>query len=237
MGSNLKGPKLISGLLLSSDRFFGKLLASLRYSQRSSGQSFGGSHKTELRKGRRGASDAQENPMQVLPAVAALALLMPLGQALATDYNPPFPPVVTPGDQTKLIYPSTPVELLVTENESGGQFGMVVDYTKPGEGPPGDNALLENKLTETFYVLQGKYRFTVGEEVVTGGPGTIVVNPPKVPHGFRNVGDGIGRLLIVYVGDKDGSMKGTDFFVQWTEQSTRSAEWIAKTNEAYGIDR
>jgi hypothetical protein len=32
-------------------------------------------------------------------------------------------------------------------------------------------------------------------------------------------------------------MKGTDFFVQWAAQSTRTPEWIARTNAEYGIDR
>jgi mannose-6-phosphate isomerase-like protein (cupin superfamily) len=166
----------------------------------------------------------------------AVALGLPAELALATDYKPPFPPVVGIGGQTRLIYPEFPVELLVTEAESGGQFGMAVQYTKPNEGTPGLDALFEPKLTETFYVLAGKYQFSVGDETYEGGPGTIVVNPPNVPHGFVNIGSDIAKLLVVYT-PADGAQKGTDFFVQWAEQSTRNPEWIAKTNAAYGIDR
>lgn len=176
--------------------------------------------------------------MKSLLAATAIAVALGLanGPALATDYKPPFPPTAGIGGQTRLIYPDAPVELLVTEAESGGQFGMAVLYAKPNEGPPGLNALLEYKLTETFYVLAGTYRFSVGDETFEGGPGTVVVNPPNVPHGFLNIGSDVGRLLVVYT-PVDGSRKGTDFFVQWAEQSTRSPEWIAKTNAAYGIDR
>ena len=171
-------------------------------------------------------------------AVAAVAILAALaGSSVAIDYNSPFPPFAALGGETRLIYPATPVELLVTEAESGGQFGMVMIYNKPDEGPPGDNALLENKLTETYYVLEGTFRFTVGDEVYVGGPGTVVVSPPKVPHGFLNVGDTVGKLMVLTTPVDTGSMKGTDFYVEWASQSTRSAEWIAKTNSEYGIER
>lgn len=169
-------------------------------------------------------------------ALAVASSVVSAGQALAIDYDPPFPPFVAIGGETRLIYPSVPVELLVTEAESGGQFGMVVSYHKPNEGTP-DRILLEPKLTETFYVIEGRYRFSVGDDTYEGGPGTVVVNPPKVPHGFTNIGNDIGKLLVIYTPVDASPMKGTDFFVQWARQSTRSPEWIAKTNAAYGIVR
>ena len=168
-------------------------------------------------------------------ATAATLFVLFTSSALAIDYHPPFPPVVALGGATRLIYADSPVELLVTEAESGGRFGMVVLYNKPNEGPPGDNALLEYKLTETYYVLAGHYRFTVGDEAYAGGPGTVVVNPPNVPHGFVNDGQDIGKLLVIYT-PADGS-RGTSFFTNWADQVTRSPEAIDKLNQAYGIDR
>jgi quercetin dioxygenase-like cupin family protein len=167
-------------------------------------------------------------------AAALLLLATATTSVSATDYNPPFPPFVTLGNETRLIYPDFPVELLVTEAETGGQFGMVVVYTKPGEGP-GDNATIEYKLTETFYVLEGTFRFTVGDDIYEGGPGTIIINPPNVPHGFLNIGDGVGRLLTMYT-PTDGT-HGTAFFTLWADQAKRTPEWIAKRNAEYGIDR
>lgn len=169
-------------------------------------------------------------------AAAAAVLFCAVIPALATDYNPPFPPLVIDGDQTPIIYPDFPVELVVSEAQSGGQFGMAVMYQKPDEGSP-KLALAEAKLTETFYVLEGQFRFYVGDEVYEGGPGTVVVNPPHLPHSSTNIGPGIGRLLVIYTPVDSGPMKGTDFFVQWAAQSTRSLEWIARTNADYGIDR
>lgn len=172
--------------------------------------------------------------MRTLFAAAVVLLAAPIGPSFATDYHPPFEPIIAIGGQTRLIYPEFPVELLAAEAETGGQLGMVVVYTKPNEGTDG-NQVLEYKLTEVYYVLEGQHRFFVGDRTVEGGPGTIVVNPPKVPHGFAYIGTGIGKLLIVST-PSDGT-HGTSFFTQWAEQSTRTPEWIAKTNKAYGIDR
>jgi len=170
------------------------------------------------------------------PSVAgALGLLVLTAlPSSAIDYKPPFPPVFTAGEQTTIIYPDMPVELLVTEAQSAGQFGMVVSYHKPGEGPA-DNMLLETKLTEVFYVLAGRFEFSVGDEVYEGGPGTVVVNPPTMPHGFKSIGTEIGKLLVITTPAEGGH--GTEFFTNWAGQSTRSPEWIAKKNAEYGIDR
>lgn len=44
------------------------------------------------------------------------------------------------------------------------------------------------------------------------------------------------RSEFVVASAPDGT-RGTGFFTNWAEQSTRAPEWIAKTNKAYGIDR
>ena len=175
--------------------------------------------------------------MNTLSAVAAVVALvaLPTGLAVAMDGTPPFAPIVAIGGETRLIYPNFPVELLVTEAESGRQFGMVVAYTRPMMGP-GPESLIEPKLTETYYVLEGQHRFFVGKETYEGGPGTIVVNPPGVPHGFNYIGKEIGKVLIFYT-PSDAARTGADFFVQWAAMNERTPKWIADTNRTYGIDR
>lgn len=172
--------------------------------------------------------------MKVLPIATATLLAAFIGPALATDYHPPFPPLVTLGGKSPILYPEFPVEMLVTEQQSGNQFGLVLVYAKPGDGPP-ENMLLEYKLTETFYVISGQFRFHVGDDTYDGGPGTVVVVPPNVPHSFSNVGTDVGKVLDLYT-PVDGA-HGTGFFTMWADQVTRSPESIAKLNEAYGIKR
>jgi mannose-6-phosphate isomerase-like protein (cupin superfamily) len=193
-------------------------------------------HTSQSRESAAGAWPRQSGGiMKALSVAGALGLLVLTGApSLAIDYGSPFDPVVALGGETPIIYPNFPVELLVTEAQSGGQFGMVVSYHKPGEGPE-DNLLLETKLTEVYYVLEGRFEFSVGEDLYEGGPGTVVMNPPKMPHGFKSVGTGIGKLLTITTPMESGH--GTEFFTLWAEQSTRSPEWIAKKNAEYGIDR
>ena len=54
---------------------------------------------------------------------------------------------------------------------------------------------------DSFYVLDGKVEFVVGEGVTSGGPGTFVSAPPGSRHGFRNPGDGPIRLLNIHTPD------------------------------------
>jgi quercetin dioxygenase-like cupin family protein len=50
---------------------------------------------------------------------------------------------------------------------------------------------------DAFYILQGELTFTVGDEgeEVVAGPGTFVLVPPGVPHGFSNHADTPVRML------------------------------------------
>ena len=49
--------------------------------------------------------------------------------------------------------------------------------------------------SDSFYVLEGEVEFHLGDDVVSGTPGTYVLAPPNVVHFFRNVGDRPARLL------------------------------------------
>ena len=46
---------------------------------------------------------------------------------------------------------------------------------------------------EAFFVLEGRFVFTIGDDDVEAGPGCYVYLPPKVRHGFR-VESEIGRV-------------------------------------------
>jgi quercetin dioxygenase-like cupin family protein len=63
---------------------------------------------------------------------------------------------------------------------------------KPGDGV---EPHFHKGHSDSFYVLEGEVEFHVGDEVVTGTPGTYVLAPPNVVHFFRNIGDRPVRLL------------------------------------------
>jgi mannose-6-phosphate isomerase-like protein (cupin superfamily) len=51
---------------------------------------------------------------------------------------------------------------------------------------------------DAFYILDGELTFTFGGEDVPAPPGTFVLVPPGVEHGFRNDGDGPVRMLNIH---------------------------------------
>jgi mannose-6-phosphate isomerase-like protein (cupin superfamily) len=51
---------------------------------------------------------------------------------------------------------------------------------------------------DAFYVLQGELTFVLGDEVVAAPPGTFVLVPPGVRHGFRNDGPEPVRMLNIH---------------------------------------
>jgi mannose-6-phosphate isomerase-like protein (cupin superfamily) len=51
---------------------------------------------------------------------------------------------------------------------------------------------------DAFYILEGEMTFVFGEREVAAPPGTFVLAPPDVEHGFRNDGDVPVRMLNVH---------------------------------------
>ncbi len=51
---------------------------------------------------------------------------------------------------------------------------------------------------DSFYILEGELTFILGEETLGAGPGTFVLVPPGVRHGFRNDGEVPVRMLNVH---------------------------------------
>jgi mannose-6-phosphate isomerase-like protein (cupin superfamily) len=51
---------------------------------------------------------------------------------------------------------------------------------------------------DAFYIVSGEMIFVFGEEEVTATPGTFVLVPPGVEHGFRNDGDEPVRMLNIH---------------------------------------
>ena len=51
---------------------------------------------------------------------------------------------------------------------------------------------------DAFYILEGEMTFFFGDEEAAAPPGTFVLVPPGVAHGFRNDGAQLVRMLNIH---------------------------------------
>jgi mannose-6-phosphate isomerase-like protein (cupin superfamily) len=85
-----------------------------------------------------------------------------------------------------------------TSEETGGVV-TVFESTRPAGDTGGPQAHLHRDADEMFYVLEGAYRFQLGDRVVDAPRGTFVFIPKGTPHAFRNKGAETGRMLTIVV--------------------------------------
>jgi quercetin dioxygenase-like cupin family protein len=67
------------------------------------------------------------------------------------------------------------------------------------EAAPGfDTGLhVHHNLEETYYVLEGEFELRAGDHTRNGGPGTVMLVPPGVPHSFANRTDASAKVLLL----------------------------------------
>jgi mannose-6-phosphate isomerase-like protein (cupin superfamily) len=75
------------------------------------------------------------------------------------------------------------------------RFNFSIITKQPGEGPP---LHVHADEDDAFYILEGDMTFLFGGEAVAAPPGTFVLVPPGVRHGFRNDGATAVRMLNVH---------------------------------------
>jgi mannose-6-phosphate isomerase-like protein (cupin superfamily) len=51
---------------------------------------------------------------------------------------------------------------------------------------------------DAFYIIEGEMTFVIGDREVAAPPGTFVLVPPGVEHGFRNDGDVPVRMFNIH---------------------------------------
>lgn len=79
--------------------------------------------------------------------------------------------------------------------ETGGLCDVLELHHPADFGPP---LHYHTKEDEGFYILQGRYRFKVGEKTLTLEPGQFIMAARNVPHAFTSLGPDLGKMLVYF---------------------------------------
>lgn len=79
--------------------------------------------------------------------------------------------------------------------ETDGRLSLI-EQVVPG-GFPGPAMHVHPDFDETFYVVEGKLGFRVGERAYEAGPGTVAFVPRGTPHTFANPTQEPARSLVL----------------------------------------
>ena len=84
----------------------------------------------------------------------------------------------------------------VLSEQTRGAYAILEQKIPAGYGPP---LHVHRQETEIFYILEGQFEVTVGEQKVVAPTGAMVVGPRNIPHTFRNIGSQDGHLLLTVI--------------------------------------
>lgn len=82
---------------------------------------------------------------------------------------------------------------LALGEETNGRYAQWEAFLPPGGGP---RVHIHSREDEGFFVVEGEITVQQGDETTVVGPGTFVQLPVGIPHGFKNLGTEMARLLI-----------------------------------------
>ena len=87
------------------------------------------------------------------------------------------------------------VTQILRGEHSNGELAALEAINGPGEGPP---LHVHTREEETVYVLEGEFRWKLGDELSVTGPGSFVFMPRGVSHTWQVIGEGDGRMLVTF---------------------------------------
>ena len=101
---------------------------------------------------------------------------------------------IPPGEVVRSLWVlSELVTYKIPSHQTGGAYAQFEVATRPGVGPPQH---VHHREDESFYVLEGEFEFLNGEETLRVGVGSLLYVPKGNLHAHKNVGEGVGRMLV-----------------------------------------
>ena len=102
------------------------------------------------------------------------------------------PVIRMPAEHKGVTLRGHPMVFLVTGEDT--KHTSMFDWTIPAGFATGVH--VHRVQEETFYMLEGKCEWWVGDRVVRATPGTYLFIPPGVPHNITNVSEKPARVLM-----------------------------------------
>ena len=100
--------------------------------------------------------------------------------------------IVTPEQALPIKAFGLDMKVLLTTEATEGATSVIMAWHGPGEGPR-DHVHFSQE--EMFFIIDGTYELTVGDQTATVGPGTIVFVPRNAVHRFKKVGNTTACML------------------------------------------
>lgn len=88
-----------------------------------------------------------------------------------------------------------PLTFRARGEQTGGRLTAFENRVAPGQGPPLHRHAHED---ESWYVIEGRFRFRVGDGILDAPEGSFVWVPRGVAHCFQNVGPEAARILVTF---------------------------------------
>jgi mannose-6-phosphate isomerase-like protein (cupin superfamily) len=99
-----------------------------------------------------------------------------------------------PGENSKSLWAFGELVMYKTKSEqTGGAYSLFEVASQLGSGPP---PYVQHREDESFYVLEGEYEFLVEGRTLRAGAGSLLYIPRGNLHAHKNVGKGVGRMLV-----------------------------------------
>ncbi|MBA4797250.1 MAG: cupin domain-containing protein [Rhizobiales bacterium] len=136
-------------------------------------------------------------------------------------------PIISQPGEGRIALGFGPHLIRISAEETGNSFGMFEASIPAGEGPP---LHVHEREDEFFRVLSGRFLFVCGDRQTAVGEGGCVLLPRGVPHRFQNVGDSMGRLMIIVT---PGGFEG--FFQAVAESAPAGQAGLQAVSERFGI--
>ena len=128
----------------------------------------------------------------------------------------------------------------VTSARTGGAYSLFEVASLPGTGPPPH---VQHREEEAFWVLKGEYQFMIEGSTLTVSAGSLLYIPKGTLHAHKNVGDGVGRMLVtqtpggLYEGFFDeAGVPGTDFSSPPPAPKPEELQRVAELGRKYGTE-